>query len=156
MDLFIQNNFFSEPWQVAYVYDPKSHEDGLFIWKRGQATKDKFLIDPDTVNTDPPKAREGAVPTSGTLTELTERVQSLERRMRSLVAALVFLAVLAVLAPFIVHTWSCRRTRDRWSLRRRIRPPAIPKSLLPLLPAPNSPTTAPTKPARSNKGAPVK
>src|SRR3954447_25139327 len=57
MDLFIQNNFFPEPWQVASVYDPKSGEDGIFVWKRGHATLDPYLVDPDTINTDPPGIR---------------------------------------------------------------------------------------------------
>jgi proteasome lid subunit RPN8/RPN11 len=101
MDLFIQNNFFPEPWQVAHVYDPKSSEEGLFVWKNGQATRDPFLVDPDTINTDPPRQQE-AVAASGTLGELTERVQSLEHKIKWLIGALILLAVLALIAPLLV------------------------------------------------------
>lgn len=31
-DLFIHKNFFSNPGQVAWVYDPHSDEEGCFIW----------------------------------------------------------------------------------------------------------------------------
>ncbi|MCU1393880.1 MAG: Mov34/MPN/PAD family protein [Ilumatobacteraceae bacterium] len=31
-DLSIQTTFFSQPWQVAYVFDPVQHERGLFGW----------------------------------------------------------------------------------------------------------------------------
>ena len=103
MDLFIQNNFFPEPWQVAYVYDPKSGEDGIFVWKQGQATRDPYLVDPDTINTDPPVTKEQAAPTSGTLGELIERVQVLEHRVKWLVGALFLVAALAVLSPLVIH-----------------------------------------------------
>lgn len=103
MDLFIQNNFFPELWQVAYVYDPKSDEDGIFIWKQGQATRDKYLVDPDTANTDPPKAKNQAALPSGTLGELMERVQALEHRVRWLIGAIFLVMALAVLSPLLAR-----------------------------------------------------
>lgn len=35
-DLFIHRNFFSAPWQVAFVTDPKARTCGLFTWQGGQ------------------------------------------------------------------------------------------------------------------------
>jgi proteasome lid subunit RPN8/RPN11 len=35
-DLFIQQNFFSSPGQVAWVYDPHTDEEGCFGWVRGE------------------------------------------------------------------------------------------------------------------------
>lgn len=35
-DLFIHENFFSSPSQVAWVYDPVSDEEGCFGWVRGK------------------------------------------------------------------------------------------------------------------------
>lgn len=32
-DLFIHRNFFSAPWQIAYVIDPSSQESGCFCWQ---------------------------------------------------------------------------------------------------------------------------
>lgn len=33
MDMFIENNFFNLPYQVAYVADPHTEEIGLFCWE---------------------------------------------------------------------------------------------------------------------------
>ncbi|WP_035353622.1 Mov34/MPN/PAD-1 family protein [Edaphobacter aggregans] len=35
-DLFIQQNFFSSPGQVAWVYDPQTDEEGCFGWVSGE------------------------------------------------------------------------------------------------------------------------
>src|SRR4051794_5348452 len=49
MDLFIQDNFFNLPWQVAFVYDPTSGEEGLFVWRAGSSDREPFLIQEDTL-----------------------------------------------------------------------------------------------------------
>jgi proteasome lid subunit RPN8/RPN11 len=38
-DLFIQQNFFSNPQQVAWVYDPHTDEEGCFGWINGNIEK---------------------------------------------------------------------------------------------------------------------
>ncbi len=38
-DQFIHQSFFDLPFQVAFVYDPKSREHGMFAWRRGAATR---------------------------------------------------------------------------------------------------------------------
>ncbi len=38
-DLFIQENFFSNPQQVAWVYDPHTDEEGCFGWIGGKTEK---------------------------------------------------------------------------------------------------------------------
>ncbi|HSM85150.1 MAG TPA: Mov34/MPN/PAD-1 family protein [Candidatus Limnocylindrales bacterium] len=38
-DLFIQENFFSSPQQVAWVYDPHTGEEGCFGWVNGKIEK---------------------------------------------------------------------------------------------------------------------
>ena len=38
-DTFIQRNFFSDPGQVAWVYDPHSDEEGCFSWKGNQIVR---------------------------------------------------------------------------------------------------------------------
>ena len=47
MDLFIQDNFFNLPWQVAFVYDPVGEKEGLFVWRRGKSEKESYLIEED-------------------------------------------------------------------------------------------------------------
>lgn len=46
MDLFIQENFFGEPWQIAYVDDPKGGDRGVFVWEKGSAVRRAHLIEP--------------------------------------------------------------------------------------------------------------
>jgi proteasome lid subunit RPN8/RPN11 len=38
-DLFIQENFFSSPQQIAWVYDPHTDEEGCFGWVDGKTEK---------------------------------------------------------------------------------------------------------------------
>ncbi len=47
MDLFIQDNFFNLPWQVAFVYDPIGEKEGLFVWRKGKSEKEQFLVEED-------------------------------------------------------------------------------------------------------------
>src|SRR5690606_25238601 len=44
MDLFIQDNFFNLPWQVAFVYDPVRREEGVFVWKNGKSERVPHLV----------------------------------------------------------------------------------------------------------------
>jgi proteasome lid subunit RPN8/RPN11 len=43
MDLFIQNNFFNLPYQVALVVDPRADTLGFFQWKRGKVSPCGFF-----------------------------------------------------------------------------------------------------------------
>jgi len=45
MDLFIQDNFFNLPWQIALVYDPQSEEEGVFVWRQGKSEREQHLIE---------------------------------------------------------------------------------------------------------------
>lgn len=38
-DLFIHNNFFTAPFQIAVVVDPLGCTDGTFVWENGEVTK---------------------------------------------------------------------------------------------------------------------
>jgi proteasome lid subunit RPN8/RPN11 len=42
-DLFIHKNFFSQPWQVAMVVDPRRQELGFFHWRGGEIHDCGFL-----------------------------------------------------------------------------------------------------------------
>lgn len=117
MDLFIQNNFFAEPWQVAFVYDPKSNEQGLFLRRGEQTIREKFLVDEEGETAGPAGAaatpRRGNATDAidagaaqmvapGTIAELSARVQRLERRQRWFSAKLTLVLLLAVLWPVAV------------------------------------------------------
>src|SRR4051812_34976492 len=67
MDLFIQDNFFNLPWQVAFVYDPLGGDEGLFIWRGGKCERVPFLIDLNkenalVANESPGHLSEGTLP----------------------------------------------------------------------------------------------
>ncbi len=48
MDMFIHENFFNSPEQLALVYDPLSQEQGLFVWQQGKAVTRSMVIVEDT------------------------------------------------------------------------------------------------------------
>ena len=39
-DLFIHRNFFTAPWQVAFVTDPLGKASGCFTWNNGELKED--------------------------------------------------------------------------------------------------------------------
>jgi proteasome lid subunit RPN8/RPN11 len=47
MDLFIHENFFNLPWQVAFVHDPVRCEHGLFGWEKDHVVKTDFVVEMD-------------------------------------------------------------------------------------------------------------
>jgi proteasome lid subunit RPN8/RPN11 len=42
-DLFIHRHFFAQPWQIALVTDPRSHELGFFQWQGKQVVDCGFV-----------------------------------------------------------------------------------------------------------------
>lgn len=38
-DTFIHRNFFSAPWQIAYVVDPIRGDEGCFVWENGELVR---------------------------------------------------------------------------------------------------------------------
>jgi proteasome lid subunit RPN8/RPN11 len=46
MDLFIHQNFFGEPWQIAYVDDPQGGDCGVFVWEKGALVRRPLRIEP--------------------------------------------------------------------------------------------------------------
>jgi proteasome lid subunit RPN8/RPN11 len=106
MDVFICDNFFNLPWQVAFVYDPLGGDEGNFIWQVRKPTRDPFLIEDDVT----PKA--AAIPlitvadavhgrfeneVEDKILELLIRVRRLETRQKKLVVALVFLTAFVIM-----------------------------------------------------------
>jgi proteasome lid subunit RPN8/RPN11 len=108
MDDFIQANWFAEPWQIALVYDPKSREDGVFIWREGKTINEPFLVVPDNGSAARSAgdetnvaARDMKVP-SGTLGELMSRLQAAEQRLRWMMVALGAVGLIALVWPLMV------------------------------------------------------
>jgi len=108
MDDFIQVNWFAEPWQIALVYDPKSREEGVFVWHGGKTVNEPFFVLPTDGSaarsvgqtTDAP-ANETKLP-SGTLGDLMSRLQAVEKRQRWTLAALGAVGLIALIWPLMV------------------------------------------------------
>ena len=45
-DLFIHQNFFKQPWQVALVIDPSLDRAGFFVWKDDQVSNPQAPVEP--------------------------------------------------------------------------------------------------------------
>ena len=62
-DMFIQENFFNVPFQIAYVIDPVQHLRGFFQWKNGKVEKlNGFYVYDElgkTIKIEQPKANKG-------------------------------------------------------------------------------------------------
>ena len=42
MDMFIQQNFFNQPYQIAIVFETKKDEEGCFAWSEGKSEPLKY------------------------------------------------------------------------------------------------------------------
>jgi proteasome lid subunit RPN8/RPN11 len=106
MDLFICNNFFNLPWQMAFVYDPIGGDEGNFLWHQGKPERDPILIEDDVT----PKA--SAIPlisvadavstqvhpeTEEKILELLIRIRRVEKRQKLLVVAVAFLTAFFIM-----------------------------------------------------------
>jgi proteasome lid subunit RPN8/RPN11 len=110
MDVFICENFFNIPWQIAFVYDPIGGDEGNFIWRAGHPTREPVLIEDDITplsasiplistaeamsTTDQP---ENSIAPDEKIIELLVRVRRLERRQKQLATAVVFLAAFVIM-----------------------------------------------------------
>jgi proteasome lid subunit RPN8/RPN11 len=113
MDVFIQENFFPEPWQAAFVYDPKAKEEGLFLWKDGKPAIERFLREPDAAVEETTRAVRqakdvpqhkggGAGEMVGDTAQFAERLEQIERRQRLIIALLALIGLIAVAWPLVV------------------------------------------------------
>jgi proteasome lid subunit RPN8/RPN11 len=108
MDLYIHENFFSTPEQLAFVYDPQSGEEGIFLWRGSATVREGFLVEADTREEPPrrPAASHGAGPRLAASAgsgidrgELVEQIDRLRRRQDRLVVAVAVLAIVTLLWP---------------------------------------------------------
>jgi proteasome lid subunit RPN8/RPN11 len=110
MDDFIQGNFFSEAWQIALVYDPKSGEEGVFVWREGKTVNEPFLIVPEDgaaasrAGEQTPGGSDVKLP-SGTLGDLMSRLQAVEQRQQWMVVGLGFIGLITAVWPLVVFLY---------------------------------------------------
>jgi proteasome lid subunit RPN8/RPN11 len=115
MDLFIQDNFFNLPWQVAFVYDPIGGDEGSFVWRGGKSEREPLLID-ETVTIEeswalakrgdrPARVNSANVAPPTRMERLNAWLGSIEPNKRWTVAAMVFV-IAFVLAGLWFALWS--------------------------------------------------
>jgi proteasome lid subunit RPN8/RPN11 len=104
-DEFIHKNFFGAPWQVAFVIDPVSDEEGFFIWRKGEPVRaDRHAIDGATQATPQPIVQTLSA-LARKIDDLTERLSQTKRSRRAPLIALSAAACLALfIAAFFVRT----------------------------------------------------
>jgi proteasome lid subunit RPN8/RPN11 len=102
MDLFIQDNFFNLPWQVAHVYDPVADDEGMFVWQAGKPVRAPFLVEEDADEEQPAVT---LVPAEGTpsdpvpaLGTLAARLDRLEKQHKGLLVLVLLVALVAGIA----------------------------------------------------------
>ncbi|MDB5330000.1 MAG: hypothetical protein JWP03_1151 [Phycisphaerales bacterium] len=99
MDLFIQDNFFNTPWQIAFVYDPIGTDEGVFLWRGGKSVREDFLVERDVEPTpDGAQAPEA-------ITELARRLRTVERRIKALFTAFLFVVLAAIVLPMLLYVF---------------------------------------------------
>jgi proteasome lid subunit RPN8/RPN11 len=106
MDMFIHENFFNDGEQLALVYDPLKKEDGLFVWRKGNAELHQYLVEEDAATTEGHhRNREAtskpALTAASQTDDITVRLSRLERRNSILEWCLVAMAACAVAWPFL-------------------------------------------------------
>ena len=109
MDLFIQQNFFAEPWQVAFVDDPKGGEHGVFIWRKGQAVREPFLLEPSDASAGPqvapaPAPAESSQRTPGPELDISARLRALQRDVDRQRVWIRWLVIGAIFWPILLLT----------------------------------------------------
>ena len=107
MDLFIHENFFNHPEQLALVYDPLRGDEGVFLWREGKPTREAVSIEDD----EPQESikmviRISELPAATAAAEggvAADRIDRLERRVRRLWLSVGILAIVAVIWPIALH-----------------------------------------------------
>lgn len=102
-DLFIHKGFFTAPWQIAFVTDPKARTYGCFTWQKGDLDQDHaFQISEATegryhASPEAPHSTDSPPPTVTIVSPAQPAVQE-QGMMLALWVLSGFIALLAVLA----------------------------------------------------------
>lgn len=116
MDMFIHENFFSADEQLAFVYDPLGGDEGLFVWRGGQAVQDQYQVENDPeANTVRQRQTSGesviAAADRPDMEAINKRIAGLERRVR-LLGILVYPLILLVLGWLLMTGFLMAVTKE--------------------------------------------
>jgi proteasome lid subunit RPN8/RPN11 len=124
-DLFIQENFFSNPQQVAWVYDPHTDEEGCFGWVGAKIEKLAGIRVGYSQSLDPSASAAGANDYEDEEAALNSAVkvgtpqapgEPLWVRWASLALGYIAAAVLGLALGFVVREWQMRPLTDTLDL----------------------------------------
>ncbi len=178
MDVFICDNFFNLPWQIAFVYDPLGGDEGNFVWRAGKPVREPILLEDDVTprsaavplmplaeamtGTDPlssaaspPSTADAAAPylppdaalaLQSQAAELMARVRLLERRLKGMAFAMLFLAVFVAVCV-VTLIWTGMTAAPLLSPA-PVQPPSEKSSMLQPPPV-ASPAASPPSPGRA-------
>ncbi len=121
MDLFIHENFFNAPHQVALVVDPVRREEGLFFWQEGKPERaDRFWVGGSEHKYEPapePSAVERTLADTGKkldrlTTRLNDLIAFLQRAPESgFLQTVLMMGVLTLVGVQLVS--GCRREEEQ-------------------------------------------
>lgn len=94
MDAFIHENFFSFPWQPAYVFDPQAETDGFFFMADGKLVQQEVAIVPDVE----PSVREPLFRDKGGDRIVIRDDSGRSRHSVAAIASVAFAVILAIAA----------------------------------------------------------
>ena len=109
MDVFIQENFFSQPWQIAFVDDPKGGDRGAFVWRNHSAVREQYLVDEDVpeesplADTNEPQAPGEAETRSAA--QIAGGRENARRRTRLFISLFMLFDLIAIAAIALVVWW---------------------------------------------------
>jgi len=109
MDVFIHENFFSLAWQTAFVFDPLSLDEGVFVWRDGKPVREPFMIEADEPKLELKPELDSVPARTNTLSgavdaDLLDRLGKIERTQRLLIALLIIVWLISVLWPIVFFT----------------------------------------------------
>jgi proteasome lid subunit RPN8/RPN11 len=113
MDLFSHENLFGAAEQVALVYDPLSGDEGLFVWRSGEATRGEFLVEQDVPEEPPRKpvaGLGGVAPATMAAAGVDQLAGQIKRLGKRQVRLFLTVLVVALLWPIVLD----RLTRVGW------------------------------------------
>ena len=129
MDLFIHENFFGGPEQLALVYDPIGSDEGVFVWRSGQPVRTPVLVEhdePNELDAESPVTRHFPALTAAATADprFSLHIERLEKQQRGLLIGLAIVALIAVAWPPLL-LWISSHLTDSDRPTTRNEPPLL-------------------------------
>lgn len=107
MDRFIHDNFFNAPEQLAFVFDPRSNEEGMFVWRKGAPQRETIVIEPDEPRRLEALPGQQFLPVAAAASIAAPKGAGIERQIAWLWRSIAVLTLFAAAWPFAI-LWAFR------------------------------------------------